>query len=229
MPWRMREVPLCSPFPFLCQAENRQTEPVPETWGVPRFPSVLPIEQSVVVWPLMDEEGFYPGLPPWAKDGPRALWLSVLPSASGLGPQGTHQGPCLQLGCVGRAAMGREGSRSISSARHGRLHELFSSLPVQVLPIWQSQAMPVPVGSLRGDGWSPFSPHVPGCSLCPPLPLSEEHLGRHIYALCITFPTSLHTFPLGLDSVISGPRFWSSLRVPPSLSASSSSLPWVLF
>lgn len=215
MPWRMQDVPLCSPFPFLCQAENWQMEPSSRDLGGRGeglslgLPSVLPIEPSVVLWPLMDEEGFCPNLPPWAKGGPRALWLSVLPSPSGLGPS-------LQRGCVGRARWA--GKEAEASPLLASVSSMSSALPFRC----RSFHLAVP-SNARSRGvparrWlEPLlpSPRVPGCHLRPPPPLSEEQLGRHIYALCITFPTALHTFPLGLDSVVSGPRFWSSLHVSP--------------
>lgn len=100
----------------------------------------------------------------------------------------------------------------------------FPPFPLQVLPTWQSQAVPIPVGSLGEE--------MAGAPPCPRLqPLSpstsEEHLGRHIYALCITFPTPPTPCLPWISSLVVEGFIPSSPSL--SLSASFSSLPWVFF
>ena len=121
--------------------------------------------------------------------------LSVLSHSSGLGPLGALSR--LKVPSTGLSLGMQDGHRERKPKRllspPLSSPDPFSPLPLQVLPIRQSQAVPFPVGTPARRLLEPH--HAPGCSLCPPS-TSEERLGRHIYALCITVPT----FPPHLPS-----------------------------
>lgn len=143
-------------------------------------------------------------------------------------PGDTHRSPA-------GAGLTTELSRGARMVRGGKPKQLLcppQSAPLtSSLPPGAGPSQPAVSGSAHSRGVP--GEETAGASPCPRLqPLSpstsEERLGRHIYALCVTFPTSPVTCPPSLDSLLSGRRFWSlppcALFPPPSLHPSPASL-----
>lgn len=167
MPWRMHNPP--PSLPGWKQADEAKFQRLRGSLGLP---SVLPTEQVVVVWPLMDEEeGFSPSLPPWAQGwspGPVAV-LSVLhrPFWSGIPGTLTRGLPYNQAECGGQDGRGRK-------PKH--LHPpqsapLSSSLPSRCrsFPSGSLRQCPFLWGPRRGDGWIPPLPLISQAAASVPL------------------------------------------------------------
>lgn len=175
----------------------------------------------------------------WPERGPPALpiWDPGVPSLGFTRPwwcpagSPSRRAPLGEPGCgVGRrVCSGRGGGkrrerRRSASSTPTSLPDLFSFLLLQVLPIWQSQAVPVPVGSPARRLLSPLRPRL---QPLPPPPPGAVWGGTVMHFVS---PSQLpsHLPPNQLLAVEGlGPSLLRCL--PASLSASSSSLPWVFF
>nr|KAF6324906.1 hypothetical protein mMyoMyo1_008357 [Myotis myotis] len=147
----------------------------------------------------------------------------VLRSPSGLGPQGTHQGPSLQLVCVGRTVWGeRDGQgRKLKHLLYPpRSAPMSSSLlsRCRSFPSGSLKQCPFLWGPWRGDGWSPFSPMsqaVASVPLC--LCLRSVWGGTFMHFVSPSQLPSTPSLPAWIPSLVvqgSGPP---SMYPPPSL------------